>query len=192
MALPVADSPADIPANYCCDTLSKIADRIRTVALAGLCSCLDGSCADQGIRSYVAVGPRIEDPIGDSIIVHMTTFGPTTGSNDRLGHLLPVAVHRADFEVRLLETGWPTVDSDEITQQIIVPSAEMVNAVSLHLMAHGELMYRTLANSIQRQEMFVGTDNAHIGRVQISNLEPIQPSAYMAGYRCVVRVDTTL
>jgi hypothetical protein len=192
MALPAASTPAGIPADYCCDTLSSIADRIRTVALDGLCSCLDGSCADRTFRSFVSIGPNIQDPLGDSLIVHMPTFGPTTGSSDIQGNLRPFAIYRGDFEVRLLENGWPVIEVDELGQVIQVPDSDMVNAISLHAMAHGERMYRALADAIQKDTMFLAAQNPHISKLQLTNLNPIQPSAFMVGWSTTVRVETVL
>jgi len=192
MALPAASCAADIPSDVCCDTFATIAGRIRTVALAGLVTCLDPSCADREFRSYTSIGPSIQDPLGDSLIVHMITAGPTAGSSDGPGNLLQVAVFRAEFEVRLLENGWPQISVDDMSKQIIAPDADYIDAVAQHAMGHGEKMYRTLANSIQRRQMFTGASNGHIGKVQISPLTPIQPSAFMVGYSCRVYVETLL
>lgn len=189
MALPVASSPAGIPADYCCDTLSKIADRIRTVATDGLCSCLEASCADREFRSYVTVGDRVEDPLGDSLIVHMLRTQPTPGSRNGLGQLMRVGTYDSEFRVQLLETGWQMLDSNEMTQAIYAPDFEMVNALSLHAMGHGEKMYRALLDSIQRKEMFVGPDNGHIGEIGISPLVPVNPTAYLVGFSCTVTVQ---
>lgn len=192
MALPAASSPAAIPLDYCCDTLSLMADRIRTVALDGLCSCLDGSCADRSFRSFVSIGPTIEDPLGDSLIVHMPTFGPTPGSTDTQGNLRLVANYRGDFEVQLRENGWPTIEVDEMGQVIQVPDSDMVNVVARHAMGHGERMYRALAHAITKRELFLPTQNPHIGQIQLSNLTPMQPSAFIVGYSATVRVETVL
>lgn len=192
MALPAASTPAGIPLDYCCDTLSAMADRIRTVALDGLCSCLEASCADRTFRSFVSIGPVIQDPLGDSLIVHMPTFGPTQGSSDPQGNLRPIANYRGDFEIRLLENGWPVIEVDEIGNVITVPDGDMINALSLHSMAHGERMYRALADAIQRREMFLSSQNPHIGKIQLSSLTPIQPLAYMVGWTATVRVESVL
>lgn len=191
MALPAVASPADIPSDYCCDTLSKIADRIRTVAMAGLCSCLDGSCADRRFRSYITVGQRVEDPLGDSLVVHMLRFRPAPMSTAS-GRLLNVAAFVTDLRVQLLENGWPTIETNEMTNQIIAPDSDMIHGLALHAMGHGEKMYRAVVNAIQRNEMFVGPDNRHIGVVEAGDLEPIQPSAYMIGFAFNVRVQTVL
>lgn len=192
MALPAASSPADLPESYCCDTLSSMADRIRTVALNGLCSCLDGTCADRTFRSYVTVGRLVQDPLGDSLAVHLTNFAPSANSSNTSGNLLPVAVYQATFGVQLLENGWPMIEVDEMGQVIHVPDSDYVNIVARHSMAHGELMYRSLADAIQKREMFLSSQNPHIGMVQLSNLEPIDPQGFIVGWRCSVRVESTL
>ena len=192
MALPAASCPADIPADTCCDTLSTMADRIRTVAMAGLCGCEDSGCADRTFRSFVSIGPNIQDPLGDSLIVHMTEVGPSSGSNTQYGHLLPVAVHSADFEVQLRDNGWPQISTDDMSKSIVAPDSDMVNGMALHSMGHGEKMYRALVDAIQRNELFAGASNGHIGLVQVSGLRPIQPTAFMVGWSCTVRVEATL
>ena len=192
MALPAASCAADIPADYCCDTLANIANRIRTVAMDGLVSCMDPSCADREFRSFVTIGPNVQDPLGDSLIVHMTDFGPTVGSTDGPGNLFKVAVFRGVFEVRLLDNGWPMIQAEDMTASIIAPDSDYVHAVAMHSMAHGEKMYRALVDAIQRNEIFVGSANGHIGKVQISALRPIQPTAFMVGWNCTVSVESVL
>ena len=192
MALPAASDPADIPATTCCDTLGSMADRIRTVAMAGLCGCMESACADRTFRSFVSIGPNIQDPLGDSVIVHMTDVAPSSGSNTRGGNLLPFAVHGADFEIQLRDNGWPQVSTDDLTKTIVAPDSDIINALALHSMGHGEKMYRALVDAIQRKEMFVGPANGHVGLIQISGLRPIQPTAFMVGWSCTVRVEATL
>lgn len=192
MALPAADTAAGIPASVCCDTLSAMANRVRTVAMDGLCQCVEETCADRTFRSYVTIGPGVQDPLGDSLIVYLSDFGATTGSTDQRGNLLGIAVYQADFEMRLLENGWPQIRVDEMTGQIVAPDADYIHAVAMHSTAHGERMYRALADAIQRKEMFVGSANDHIGNIQLSGLTPIQPSAFMAGWKCTIRVEAIL
>jgi len=49
-----------------------------------------------------------------------------------------------------------------------------------------------LTDAVQKREMFVGTPNKHIGRIHISDLVPIPPSAFQVGWKCMVSVETTL
>ena len=192
MAIPTATCPANISGDYCCNTLSAIADRIRTVAFSGLCGCLDQSCADREFRTFVSIGPTIQDPLGDSLIVHMPAFGPTPGSTNDRGNILGFGVHQGDFMVELRDNGWPQVTADDMTAAIIAPDSELVHAATMHSMGHGELMYRSLTDAVQKREMFVGTPNKHIGRIHISGLVPIPPSAFQVGWKCMVSVETTL
>jgi hypothetical protein len=169
-----------------------MADRIRTVAMAGLCGCMESACADRAFRSFVSIGPNIQDPLGDSLIVHLTEAGPTSGSTTRGGNMLPFAVHTADFEVQLRDNGWPQISTDDMSKSIVVPDSDMVNGMALHSMGHGEKMYRALVDAIQRKELFAGASNGHIGLVQISRLRPIQPTSFMVGWSCTVQVEATL
>lgn len=192
MVLPLTDCPDDVPADTCCDTLGLMADRIRTVAAAAVVACIDETCADREFASYFTIGPRVEDPLGESLVVVLHEFGPSIGSRTFPGNLLPAAVHKADFEVRLLETGWPTIEADGVTDQIYVPDRSLVNGLARHSVGHGEKVYRALTDGIQRRTLFAASTNPHIGQVSIDAMRPVQPSTHIAGWTMRVGVEVTL
>lgn len=187
MPLPVGSCADDIPSHVCCSTIWDIAERLRCVLTDALCGCIDPACADKTFRSYISLGPTIEDPIGDSLIVHMPRIATSFNSTTPQGALLGVAVHLADFEIRLLEAGWPMIELNEAEETFYVPDSGMVNAVSKHLYSHGELMYRTLVSGVQLNTLFATFEN--VGMVQLSDFVPIQPEGELAGWVMAVRVE---
>lgn len=192
MVLPAADCPDDIAADVCCDTLALMADRIRTVAATAVCECQDPDCSDREFVSYFTVGPRIEDPFGESLVVVLHDFTPSVGSNTLPGNLLPVAVHKAEFEVRLLENGWPTIEEDALGQLITVPDRNLVNMLARHSVSHAEKVYRALANGIQRRTLFASALHPHIGRTALASMRPVQSTTHIVGWTMRVNVEVTL
>lgn len=192
MVLPATDCPDDVPADICCDTLGLMADRIRTVGHNAITDCIDPSCADREFVSYFTVGPRVEDPLGESLVVVMHDLSPSVGSNTLTGSLLPVGVHKAEFEIRLLENGWPTIQEDGLGDQIVVPDRTLVNGLARHSVSHGEKVYRAIANGIQRRTLFAASTNPHIGRISLANMRPVQPSTFIAGWTMRLTIEVTL
>jgi hypothetical protein len=189
MPLPVASCADEVPTQTCCTTLYDVAARLCYVTTSAVCECFDPSCADRDFRSFVSVGPQIEDPIGDSLIVHMPRIGSSPASSNSIGALLPAAVHIADFEIRLLEFGWPTIEMDDMEQTISIPDAAYVNAISRHVYGHGERMYRALVDGIQHNTL-VTLPAGFTGKLHLGDLVP-QTSGQLVGWNITVRLQIT-
>lgn len=191
MPLPIDACAANVPTQVCCSSFFDVADRLRCVAFDAVNCCIDPSCGDQEFRSYVSLGPSIPEPIGDALVVHLLSSSPSTNSRGPTGILNRVALQEAHFEIFLTENGWPTPETDELGEVVMVPSSELINGVARHSYAHGERMYRAVLNSAQKGELFPLPANAHIARVDIGNLEPVQPAAFTAGWTIPVTVQMT-
>lgn len=190
MPLPVATCAAEVPTDTCCHTLYDIANRLRCVVTDALCECFEGGCADRDFRSFVSVGPQIEDPQGDSLIVHMQRIGLTSLSSTPQNALLGVAVHVAEFEIRLLETGWPTIELNDLEQIISVPDHEYVNTMARHVYSHGERMYRAVVDGIQHNTLFT-LATSDVAKIRLSDFTPIQPSGELAGWTMTLQIEVT-
>lgn len=192
MALPSADCPAAVPGDLCCDTTALMAARIRTVAFQAITECNDPACNDREFRSYVSHGPRIQEPLGDALVVHRRDLRPSLGSNNARGRLLRVGVHEAEFRVVLFENGWPMLEVHDETQEIVVPDSDLVDAVAQHSMAHSERVYRDLIDGIQRKTLFPESTNPHIGEIVASGMSEMQPTSFIAPWEMTVTVEVTL
>jgi hypothetical protein len=193
MPLPLASCADDISTDVCCSSIFDVADRIRCVASAAIECCFDPSCSDQEWRSYVSVGPRIAEPLGDALVVHMVGIAPSPASSSNTAQrLLPVGVHLANFDVMVVENGWPQIRANEFGEVIEVPDSNLINAIARHAYAHGEKMYRSLVDGVQRNTLFPVSTFGNLGNVQLSGLQPIQPAAFSVGWGMSVQVQITL
>lgn len=189
MPLPIDACAANVPTQVCCSSIFDVAERIRCIAYEAVLCCIDVSCADQEFRSYVSLGPSIPEPLGDALIVHLLSMSPSSGSRGPTGILNRVSLQEASFEIFLTENGWPTPETDELGEVVYVPDADLINRVARHSYGHGERMYRAMLNSAQKGLMFPLPANAHIGRVDVGNLQPVQPAAFTAGWTIPVSVQ---
>ena len=192
MPLPTADCPQAVLDDYCCEDLPAMANRIRSVAFDAILDCVDPICSDREMRSYVSHGPRIQEPLGDALTVHLVDLTPNFGAQTPVGNLYPIGVYRVTFEVWLVENGWPMPEVIEDSQQIVMPDSEIVHGAALHAMAHAMRMYRDLAEHIQKRTLFTATLHPHVGKVGLGPLRPTQPTSFQAGYSCTVSADVTL
>lgn len=192
MPLPLGSCADDISTDVCCSSIFDVADRIRCVATAAVECCFDPSCADREWRSYVSVGPRIPEPLGDALVVHLPGISPSLGSTSSRGNRsLPVAVHQAQFDIVLTENGWPLIRANEFGEVIEVPDSNLINAIARHAYAHGEKMYRAIVDGVARQTLFPISTFPYLGDVVHSGLVPIQPAAFTVGWGMSLNVQMT-
>lgn len=192
MPLPLGTCADDISTDVCCSSIFDVADRIRCVATGAVECCFDPSCADSPWRSYVSVGPRIPEPLGDALVVHCPGISPSLGSKSTGNRLLPVGVHLATFDIVLTENGWPMIRANEFGEVIEVPDSNTINAIARHAYAHGEKMYRAVVDGVQRRTLFPVSTFPYLGEVDVSGLQPIQPAAFTVGWGMSLSIQMTL
>lgn len=173
MALPHADCS---PGQVCCTTLFDVACNILEIAHCAVVGCSVVECNLPEIVGYVSMGERIEDPASDFLVVSLSSVFPSPGSGDGSGNMQN-PIYRARFQVKLSETGWPMPTGDD--EEIIPPEPHDYQTASLHSYAHGEAMYRALANALARKEL----DPRCTGCFQaIEPLRPMEPSGGTVGW----------
>lgn len=191
VVLPLASCAADVPVDVCCSTFFDVADRIRCVAFNALVACDDTTCADREFRSYVTHGTQVQEALGDSLVVNVVRVSPTGRSRDNNTMLLPVGVWMGRVDVHLFENGWPQGETYDAARMITAPDSDMVHAIARHSYGHGEKMYRALIDGIQRRTLFTLPANAHIGKIDISDLIPKEPTGPVVGWQCSLAVQMT-
>lgn len=192
MPLPLASCADDVPTDVCCTSVFDIADRIREVAYDGLCGKLDPSCRDREFRTYVSIGPRVPEPLGDALVVYINPdVTPSPGSRRPGGTLLGASLQRAPFEIYLTENGWPTPETNEIGEVIYVPPSDLIHAISRHAYSHGEAMYRAVLNAVQRRTLFPVEAFPHIAEIEITGLRAVAPSSHTVGWIIPITVQLT-
>jgi hypothetical protein len=184
MALPYID--CEIPYDVCCDNIFTAAEVILDAVLPAVNSCVTPSkCGDPiPIVGYVSMGTRIEDPVADYVVVSLANLTKSPGSEDQTGKL-HVPVWRAEFQVRLLESGWAM--AEEINEEIYVPDPVVTHALARHSYAHGEAMFRAVANLVTSRSASISGSNCQFHTV--SALIPLEPSGGATGWQMTVTMN---
>lgn len=185
MALPSSDCA---PENVCCDMLYTIAANILEVAHCAVIECTVGlPCPLPEIVGYVSVGIQVQDPIPDYLVVSLASLGASPQSSDVAGRMY-IPQWRATYQVRLLESGWPTPTGDG--EEIIVPVPADVAAAAMHSYAHGEKMYRALFTAMERNELNPYANDGTFKRIE--PLVPVEPTGGTVGWQTAITVDCPL
>ena len=198
MPLPLAERPSDIPTNVCCDTTWLIGERIREVAFAAVCSCIDASCQSNPMRSWQTEGSQSGSIKGDSLVVSYIRSTLATVSRSRTGASTPLVVTRAEFRVELRENGWPMIREESSVQGVKLPDPQVVHALARHARSHAEKMWRALnagaSATSPALQLFPASTNPHILNrgVAIGDLVARGPSGPQVTYDITVTVDHTL
>lgn len=198
MPLPLAERPSDIPTNVCCDTTWLIGERIREVAFAAVCSCIDTSCQSNPMQSWQTEGPRSGSIKGDSLVVSFVRDALAPASRGRVGTSTPLVVTRSEFRVELRENGWPMIREEAPVQAIKIPDPQVVHALAKHARSHAEKMWRALnagaSATSPALQLFPASTNPHILNrgVAIGDLVARGPSGPQVTYDITVTVDHTL
>lgn len=181
--MPLPFGPCDIPLDVCCTSLFDVAEHVLDIVLPAVNDCLTPSeCSDTPmIAGYVSMGTQIQDPVADYVVVSLQTISTSPGSRDAVGRM-QLPMYRATYQVRLLETGWPTAESSG--EEIWVPSPEQVHDISRHAYAHGERMFRALADALVRKTLGPGACTF----TAIGQLFPIEPSGGTVGWQTTVEI----
>jgi hypothetical protein len=185
MALPTTDCYDG--QDPCCDHMFVIADNILEIAHTAVVGCMIGLDCLNPLEGYISVGQRINDPASDYLVVSLIQIYPTQGSDLGNGKMF-IPLFRAEFQVRLLETGWPLAWNDD--QEIIVPTAAEYSNAARFSFAHAQVMYKALANALVANELNPFCDAGCFK--SISNLVPVEPTGGSVGWECIITVDADL
>lgn len=181
--MPLPYGPCDISLDVCCDTFFSIAEGILDIVLPAVNNCIvESACVDMpAIEGYVTMGGSVQDPVPNYLVVSLLTLQASPGSRDRGGGM-QMPLWRAQFQVRLLESGWPTAESDG--EQIWVPSTSIVHDIARHAYSHGEAMFRALANALETKRL----GGQACTYAAMLPMVPIEPSGGSVGWNTVVEV----
>jgi len=184
--MPLPFSDCDIPFDVCCDTLFATGEEILDIVLPAVNNCVAPSaCAPHTpIAGYVTMGVTVRDPVVDYVVVSLDRLETSRGSQDDAGKL-QTPVWRALYQVRLVESNWPT--AEEVNEQIFVPSPELTHAIARHSYAHGEAMFRALANAVTSRTAKPGIQLCTFHMVE--PLVPVEPSGGTTGWETSVWVN---
>lgn len=181
MALPNEECYPDDD-SVCCDMLYEIGSRILDVVMCALADCIPITpCGANELKGYLTVGREVQDPTSDYVAVSLTQANPTPRSMDENGNR-KINLLRAQYQVRLLETGWPQPQGD--FEDIFYPTPEQYMIAARHSYAHGEVMYRALLVA-DRLNPYCKRDCY----TQIGPLTPVEPRGGSVGWETYVITD---
>lgn len=167
----------------CCDDLWNVASWLLAHVGDALDPCLVGAgCAP--LPRYVTMGAG-DDGVGDKLNVGINSVAPSPASTVN-GRTLPFPIIRAEFVVRLHESGWPTIQRQG--DLILAPPPEDQAKAARQALAHAEMMYRTLTNLNATRRMLPPTVRG-CGNPLLGPLTPVPPRGGVIGWTASVTVD---
>lgn len=167
----------------CCTDLHAIATHLLDQVWRNLEPCYsDLDC--QPLERYVTMGNG-DDGIADKLNVGINSVG-TSPASIVANRTLPIPAVRAEFVVRLHESGWPTVRVEGSTVSA-PPPAEQAMAVRQSL-GHAEMMYRTLLH-LHTSRQLIPAGVRGCGNALLGQLTPVPPRGGVVGWTATVTVD---
>lgn len=180
--LPDYERICDVPTDPCCTTLWDIADHLLAIALNAVQACTSEGC--DPIQGYVDHGTFAENPYADYVVVSLASIGfarSRVAERALQAPRLPILVGL--YQIRLVEEGWPTVVEGDT--EIYVPTPAQYHALSMHSYAHGERMFRALANAHVRKQL---SPDGRCAYQELSSMTPIEPSGGQVGWQCTATI----
>lgn len=194
--MPSAGCAADISSDVCCDTWYLIGERIRTVAFAGVCTCIEPGCGDREFISHQTEGD-IYSILGDSLAITFVRAGITQPRPG--GRVGPTPMTTLTYRLELRENGWPLpATADDQRQVLVAADWQMLHALSAHARGHAEKMWRSVAHAaattMPADRMFSPSLHPFImeGRIGVGDITPLPNLGPQVGYQMVVTVDIQL
>lgn len=169
--------------DVCCIDLFAIANHILSNVYDSLLPCF-ANVECEPLSAYVTLGNG-DDGVTDALSIAIVNVAPSQGSQPG-GALLQLPLTRAQFNLRLLESGWPTasVEGGVIT----APNPVIQNEAARQAYAHGEQMYRKLIHMNATRQM-IPAEVRGCGNVGVSPLTPINPRGGTVGWLVAITVD---
>lgn len=165
----------------CCTTLYDIANNILAGLYEAMLECYQPTfCNAGGIIAYVTMGAG-DDLVLDALSVSIGSVRISDGTANRNG-MSPFKSLLVEFEVRLIESGWPMVYEEG--GEIFIPDPVEQNAIARHSYAHGERMYRKLLHMATSNGL-VPQGSACTSAV-VNPLIPMKPAGGTVGWQTSV------
>ena len=170
MAIP--DGSCGSPDAACCNWLYKIADHLLTNSFEALLKCYDDSECGDPVRAYVTMGDG-DDGQTDALTVSIVSIAPSTSNSPGAP-----ALFEAQFNVRLRESGWPTVSV--VNNEIVFPSAEAQAVAAAWVLGRGEAIHNRLAYLMVKRGLT--PDGYPCRGARVGAMTPIRPQGGVVGW----------
>jgi phage tail protein X len=173
------DPPGDITTEVCCDGFYEVAKALVDEAYAALADCLGAQCKD--VAHFVSVNEPTYTNDGNYIAVWLAAMQPAAGGPGGIS-LMPRP--RATFGFKLIETGYPTLESTAAS--IMPPDGDHIDIISKHSYSHIERIIRQVYMSFRSRTLPSGCE---CGRPQMGRQRPAARSGGLAGWLWELSLD---
>lgn len=175
-----SEPTCDITDEVCCDSFFELADALLEVVHTAMLDCYDGECE---IASFVSVGEPVFTAGGDYVSVWVSSVD-WTGLPDGRGGTAHRSRPRVTFGVKVMESGWPTLET--AGGPIQVPEPDRMHLLAKHSMAHIELVVRRVNTSVRDHswELTYGSTYQGLGPVR-----PTQRTSGLVGWTFTVTME---
>lgn len=160
-----------------CADLVDIAEHVLDECYRALLPLIEPQADGTALRAYVTMGSAGDDGVADSLCVSFLGASLTGGSAAGNASVALPGV-RANFQVLLRESGWPTISIEG--GRITLPDPTAQSAAARHAFARGEALYRHLLRLNTRRQiapMFTGAV------ATVGQLTPVPPLGGVVGWR---------
>lgn len=176
--MPIPSAPCGEAVEPCCVSLSDIANHLLAAVFDALIECEQPDC-------------------GAPVLAYVTMAGGTDGALDALtvsplgvsavGDQKPSlpSLHRAEFDVRLRESGWPIAAAEG--DAIIFPDPEAQAVAARYVLSRGEAMHRRLVYMLSHHQL--APAGLPCGRSSVGRLTPLAPLGGVVGWTITVSID---
>lgn len=168
-------APCDLP-DPCCTDLYDIAAHLLAHAFDALQACCSEGCGE--LAAYVTLGNG-DDAIQDALTVQYTTMSTSPNS------VASISLYRAQYNVILRESGWPTARAEGET--IVMPQPGEQASAARYMYARGEALHRRLAY-LQSTKRLTPTSTTCVAAT-VGTMTPLNPLGGVAGWLVPVVVD---
>lgn len=179
MPLPT-ESTGDISLEVCCDSFYEVAEALLDSAYEALADCLGDACKD--VAHFVSVNEPTYTNDGNYIAVWLVNLEPTRGPRGTTGSFMPRP--RAKFGFKLMETGYPTLEST--AAKITVPDGERIHAIAKHSYSHIEKVIRSVYDDFRSRTLPSG---CVCGGAVMGQLRPTARSGGLVGWVWDITLD---
>lgn len=188
MALPQLECACDV--DPCCTSVFCIGRALKDVALEAVNDggCYNDSCAAPNVDGIVTVG-RGDGYEPDMVIVSLLQLATSPRSADQRGNMPGTVLFRAEWQIRLTESGWITFIETDNEPQMLAP--DLIEANAAHSYSHAEQMYRAVADAVLTRKV-VGCNDRASCFAAVGPLVPLDPGGHTVGWQMTVTLEVDL
>lgn len=176
--MPIPSAPCGEDVEPCCVSLSDIANHLLAAVFDALAECEQPDC-NAPVLAYVTIGGGTDGAL-DALTVSPLGVSAVGDQKPSLPSLM-----RAEFDVRLRESGWPIAVAEG--DAIVFPDPQAQAVAARYVLSRGEAMHRRLVYLLNHRKI-VPTGMSY-GSSTVGRLTPLAPLGGVVGWSISVTID---